>query len=217
MTESLAANGEELATFHGAANDEALAPPSAEVAADPGAMPELNLTQKMARRIKEERQKAAEQALVELFGSVEAAEAYRRGLTENAAAAAEAAAGEAEPAGAAEAQLQAWQQELALALAPVSGEYYRRWQGEVAELAARAHTDNATAFTLLLRERLPVIVAEVRADAEQGALARLRRSAASPGSLASAAAVEDSWQTLSDAQFSALVARVRRGEVNKQT
>lgn len=210
MEEILAANVGEFAAPEGAANEgEGARSPAAEEAAavegvtmEQGAEAGKGWTRKVARRIKEEREKARDELMTELFGSVEGCEEYRRQrqLDETVAADRE------------EAGLLA---ELALAADPQLGDCYLELADQVQELAGEYGMDLESAFLVTLRQKLPELLQAERQKGEQQLLAKLQQNAVTPGSLADGAGREAGLFALSDREFADMVARVKRGELNK--
>lgn len=206
MEENLAANSRDFATPDGAANIGEGAPlPAAANAAAPAESAPMEIgdgrewTRKVAQRIKDERQKAQSELITELFGSEDAYTAYRENR-------------EQERLSAEDLRESSLFAELALAADPHLGEHYLALQDEVQELSEAYGTDMESAFLLVLRQHLPQLLREERIKGEQELLVKLSANATTPGSLADAAAPPAGLNVLNDAEFAAMVARVKRGE-----
>ena len=203
MTENLAANNEGFANPDEAANEQiggnASAPLSAEPAAPEQALGGKDLTRLVARRIKEERQKARQDLVTEIFGSAEACAAYQeqqeqiqlnqQDLTES-----------------------AFLAELALASDPELGEHYLQLADQVKELSEQYQVDLESAFLVTLGQQLPELLAAERLQSEQQLLQKLAANAATPGSLQDAMPNNGGILALSDQEFTALVERVKMGK-----
>lgn len=212
MDLDLAANRGEIANPEGAANEGESAPPLAvqDAASAEHAEPAVytddtgkGWTRKVAQRIKEERERARQDLIAELFDSPEACEAYRTERRQQAAQQVEA-------------QEAALYAELALAADPVLGEHFLTLEEEVRNVAERYDADLESAFLLVLREKLPELLQAERQKGEQQLLQKLEANGMGPGSLAAGPSGGTGVFALDEGEFSELVARVKRGEWNRR-
>lgn len=107
------------------------------------------------------------------------------------------------------------EQDAALQNDPVHGELYKKWQKDVRTYAEQLGTDIETAYTLLLRERIPEILADTQRKGEQSAIKNIiNRDNASAGPVDGAPAQlkTDIWSMKSD-DFNQMIEKAKRGEL----
>ncbi len=208
MEDILAAKEEGFANPQGADNiEETARPPRGETPSLPREKAE-GLTQNVARRIKEERQKAKEEFMADVFGSEEEFNLYKEAKREKAAR---------------EEQMQREALEnyrsleeaytkMALASDPVTGEIFKNWEKEINEFSQKLEIEDEAAFLFLLGKRLPDILAKEREKAEQDILAKIIESQKTPGSLSGG---EENFRlsALNDKEFALLLEKVKMGEI----
>ncbi len=210
----MAANGEDFATLQEAMirNEEGNASPSEEPALTPEPVAtggkrqgRENWTQNVARRIREERRKAQEELVNQVFGSPQELEQYQRQQEQQAQ-------DRVQREQAQQDYFQAMEDaycHLDLASRPGCGPIYQAWQKEVEAWATTYEVDRETAFLLLLGERLPEILERQRQQVEENLLAELLVAGQSPGGLADNGSSKPSLTALDDEQFARLLAQVK--------
>ncbi len=167
------------------------------------------MTQKVARRIREERQRAKTELIAELFGSEAGLEKFKEEQ------AARQRADEAQriaDSGAA-AELDALYTRLALCAEPNTGPLFCEWQADIDQLAQSEEIGLETAFLFLLRQRLPDILRAERERVEQETVAKIIASSVGPGSLSAPAEEAPAFSGLSDREFELLLAKVKGGQI----
>jgi hypothetical protein len=185
--------------------------------------PDITQTQAFARRLKEETQKAKDQLIAEIYGQygITTYDQYQQELEK------QRAEQEAQQYGvdpqfyqefsSLKSELLTLRQEREmneLRNDPIHGNFFKQWEGEVAELASRAHVSPRVAYAALLERKLPDILNSTKTAGQQEAITKITQNAqTSPGALGSEAAQQgNSIKNMSDKDFDALVEAVKRGE-----
>ena len=167
------------------------------------------MTQKVARRIREERQRAKTELIAELFGSEAGLEKFK----EEQAARQRAVETKRMADSGAAAELDALYTRLALSAEPNIGPLFCEWQADIEQLVQSEGIGLETAFLFLLRQRLADVLRAERERAEQETIAKILASSVGPGSLSAPAQEAPAFSGLSDREFELLLAKVKGGQI----
>ena len=167
------------------------------------------MTQKVARRIREERQRAKTELITELFGSEAGLEKFK----EEQAARQRAVETKRMADSGAAAELDALYTRLALSAEPNIGPLFCEWQADIEQLVQSEGIGLETAFLFLLRQRLADVLRAERERAEQETIAKILASSVGPGSLSAPAQEAPAFSGLSDREFELLLAKVKGGQI----